>query len=106
MPKKKEVKAEIPRKIEINLNELLTKRNTSPTMLEPAVADTPTIYRNVALIEFVNSRILDEVIRATNLKDLVVRRLSETVIVIDQQNQEELIKTLTKKGYEPKIIIG
>jgi hypothetical protein len=103
MAKKNELKTE-QRRAEINLNEVLSGLNSSPTILEATVTNTPVIHRNVTLIEFVNSRVLDEVLRATNLKEMIVRRLSETIVLIDYQQQDEFIKTLTKKGYEPKII--
>ena len=84
----------------------LRERNTSPT-IEGTVTwqgGPALIQQNVAVLEGVSETILDEVLAGTVLKDMVVRRLSPTVIVIDQARVDEITKLLTKRGYEPKII--
>jgi len=80
--------------------------NSSPTLDAAATWEggPPIIHQNVALIECINPTVLDEVLNGTALKNFVVRRISPTWIAVDQLRTDEIIKFLTKRGYEPKII--
>ncbi|MBN9392894.1 MAG: hypothetical protein J0I20_32985 [Chloroflexi bacterium] len=84
--------------------EVLTEANSSPVMLAPAVKpEEVTVHRQLLLLEFTSPALLEEVLSATVLANFVVRRLGETALMVDHQRQDELVKLLTKKGYEPKI---
>jgi hypothetical protein len=86
--------------------ELLAEVNTSPTLFGSAAVrpEIPVIHRKVALLEFANAQVLAEVLQSTDLKNFVVRQLGDTALMIDHECQEELIKLLTKRGYEPRIL--
>ncbi|HEX2915299.1 MAG TPA: hypothetical protein VH186_31330 [Chloroflexia bacterium] len=87
--------------------EILKENNTSPTLLDSMVEEGSAqviVHSQVLLLEFNNSQLLEEVLRGTTLAQYVVRRVSETTLMVDQAKQDELIKVLTKKGYEPKIV--
>lgn len=84
----------------------LEQFNSSPT-LEGATTwagGPPVIHHNATLLECASPAILDEVLSATTLKYAVVRRISPTVVLVDHSQVAELVKALTKKGYEPRII--
>jgi hypothetical protein len=40
----------------------------------------------------------------TSLAEVVVRRLTPTLFIVDHERLDELIKVLTKRGYEPKLL--
>lgn len=84
----------------------LKQFNSSPT-LEGATTwegGPNVVHRNVALLECANPAILEEALSATPLKFAVVRRISPAVVLVDHAQLGELVKFLTKKGYEPRII--
>ena len=85
--------------------EALTEANSSPVMLEPAVKlEEVVIHRQLLLLEFNSPALLEEVLSTTLLANFVVRRLGPAALMVDHQRQDELLKLLTKKGYEPKIV--
>lgn len=86
----------------------LKEQNSSPTLEGPATWEggPAIIHQNVAVLEGVTETVLNEVLAGTDLKNMVVRRLSPTVIVVDQARVDEITKFLTKRGYEPKVIAG
>lgn len=66
------------------------------------VAETARLYRNIALIEFADPTIAAEV-AAGPLGRYIVRRLSETAVVIDHAHVDLVVKTLQKGGYTPRV---
>lgn len=62
------------------------------------------LYRNIALIEFADEALLAEVI-AGPLGRHVVRRISETVIVVDHAQVDSIVKALRKGGYTPRVTV-
>lgn len=68
-------------------------------------APSAQLYRNIALIECADAATLAEV-AAGPLGRYVVRRLSETVVVVDHAQVETVIKALHKAGYTPRITAG
>ncbi len=85
--------------------EVLVDVNSSPVMLASAVKpEEVTVHRQLLLLEFNSPALLDEVLSTTVLANFVVRRLGETALMVDHQRQDELVKILTKKGYEPKVV--
>ncbi len=84
----------------------LKQYNSSPTLEEAATgAGGPAlVHRNVTLLECASEAILEEALAATPLKYAVVRRISPTAVLLDHAQAAELVKILTKKGYEPRII--
>ena len=84
----------------------LKQFNSSPT-LEGTI--TPEggpllVHQNVTLLECASETILEEALSATALKYAVVRRISPTIVLVDHAQAAELVKALTKKGYEPRIV--
>ena len=71
--------------------------------LDPA--PSAQLYRNIALIECADAATLAE-IAAGPLGRYVVRRLSETVVVVDHAQVDTIIKALHKAGYTPRITAG
>lgn len=62
------------------------------------------VHQQVMLLEFSQPNLLVEVLHTTDLAHYIVRQLSETVVMVDQAKEQDFVKFLTKKGYEPKII--
>ena len=83
-----------------------TNPNSSPTFDAPATwqGGPPLIHQNVTLLECINAAVLDEVLKGTNLKNYMVRRISPICIAVDQLRTDEIVKFLTKRGYEPRVI--
>lgn len=82
--------------------------NSSPTLEGPATwSDGPAlVHQNVAILEGVSETILEEALAGTQLKELIVRRLSPSAVMVDHNRLDEITKFLTKRGYEPKVING
>ena len=66
------------------------------------LAETARLYRNTALIEFADPAIAAEV-AAGPLARYIVRRLSETAVVIDHAHVDLVVKTLQRGGYTPRV---
>lgn len=69
------------------------------TATTPPRAD---LYRNLALIECADAATLTEVLAGVAGRH-VVRRLSETVVVVDHAQVEVVLKALRKAGYTPRV---
>ena len=69
------------------------------TATTPPHAD---LYRNLALIECADAATLTEVLAGVAGRH-VVRRLSETVVVVDHAQVEVVLKALRKAGYTPRV---
>ncbi|MDB5080251.1 MAG: hypothetical protein JWP00_2175 [Chloroflexi bacterium] len=84
----------------------LKKFNSSPTLEEAATWEGGPliVHQNVTLLECASEAVLEEALSATPLKYAVVRRISPTVVLVDHGQVPELVKTLSKKGYEPRIV--
>ena len=84
----------------------LTQFNSSPTLEKPAtwLGGPSLIHQNVTVLDCVNATVLEEVLAVTDLRYAVVRRISPQTILVDAQALETLVKALTKRGYEPKVI--
>jgi hypothetical protein len=80
--------------------------NSSPTMEGAATwpGGPALIHQNVTLLNCVSESILEEALAASDLKYTVVRRISPSAVLVNNYGLEELVKVLTKRGYEPKII--
>lgn len=85
----------------------LSQFNSSPTLKSAATwTGGPTlVHQNVTLLDCVNETVLEEALAATDLKQAVVRRLTPSSVIIDSAKADELVKALTKRGYEPKLVI-
>lgn len=84
------------------------KLNSSPSYEQGSTATwpggPPIIHQNVAIIECASATILEELLKGTTLKNFVVRYLTPTTILVDQQRTDDIMKFLTKRGYEPKVM--
>lgn len=60
------------------------------------------LYRNLSLIECADAATLTEVL-AGPTGQYVVRRLSDTVVVVDHSQVEPILKALRKAGYTPRV---
>jgi hypothetical protein len=60
------------------------------------------VFRNISLIECADAATLAEVL-AGPAGQHVVRRLSETVVVVDHSQVEPILKALRKSGYTPRV---
>ncbi len=65
-------------------------------------AATARLYRNLSLIECADEATLTEVL-AGPIGRHVVRRLSETVVVVDHAQAEVILKALRKAGHTPRV---
>ena len=61
------------------------------------------LYRNTSLIECADAATLAEVLAGPAGRHLV-RRLSDTVVVVDHMHVEPILKGLRKAGHTPRII--
>ena len=61
------------------------------------------LYRNTTLIECADAATLTEVLAGPTGRH-VVRRLSDTVVVVDHTQVEPILKALRKAGYTPRIV--
>ena len=84
----------------------LKQYNSSPNLEGPVTwpGGTGLVHQNVTLLECASPEILEEALSATPLKYAVVRRLTPTAVLVDHAQAPELVKALTKKGYEPRIV--
>jgi hypothetical protein len=62
------------------------------------------LQQNIALLEIANEALAQEVLLGTTLAEVVVRRLTPTLFIVDHERLDELVKALTKRGYEPKLL--
>jgi hypothetical protein len=60
------------------------------------------LSRNVALVECADAATLGEV-AAGPLGRYIVRRLSDTVVVVDHARVEQILGALRKGGYNPRV---
>jgi hypothetical protein len=60
------------------------------------------LYINVALLECADKAALEEVL-ASGLSSYVVRRMSDTVAIVDHARLEDIVAHLRKRGYTPKV---
>jgi hypothetical protein len=65
-------------------------------------SSTARISRNLALIECADPAALSEVLAGVAGRH-VVRRLSETAVVVDHAQIETILKALRKAGYTPRV---
>ena len=63
---------------------------------------TAHLYQNLALLECADAATLAEV-AAGPLGRYLVRRLSDTVAVVDHAHLDLLVRTLEKGGYTPRV---
>ncbi|CAA9579916.1 MAG: UDP-glucose 4-epimerase [uncultured Thermomicrobiales bacterium] len=63
------------------------------------------LYRNLSLIECADAATLAEVLAGPTGRH-VVRRLSDTVVVVDHTQVEPILKALSKAGYTPRVSSG
>lgn len=84
----------------------LKQYNSSPTLEEGVTWEGGplVVHQNVTLLECASEAILEEALSATPLKYAIVRRISPRVVLVDHTQAAELVKILTKKGYEPRLI--
>lgn len=61
------------------------------------------LSRNVALVECADAATLSEVATGP-LGRYIVRRLSDTVVVVDHARVEQVLGALRKGGYSPRVI--
>ena len=71
-------------------------------MPTPDITNSARLYRNLTLIECADPDTLTEVL-AGPAGQHVVRRLSETVVVVDHTQAEAILKALRKAGYTPRV---
>jgi fructose-1,6-bisphosphatase/inositol monophosphatase family enzyme len=60
------------------------------------------LYRNLSLIECADATTLTEVLAGPTGRH-VVRRLSDTVVVVDHAQADTILKALRKAGYTPRV---
>ncbi len=84
----------------------LAELNTSPTLrATPTWPGGPAIlHQNVALLEIASETLANEILLGTTLANAIVRRLTPTLFMVDHARLDELVKQLTRRGYEPKIL--
>ena len=60
------------------------------------------LFRNLSLIECADAATLAEVLVGPTGRH-VVRRLSDTIVVVDHTQVEPILKALRKAGYTPRV---
>lgn len=71
-------------------------------MTVPAQSTPVRLYRNLSLIECADATTLTEVLAGPAGRH-VVRRLSDTVVVVDHAQVEAILKALRRAGYTPRV---
>ena len=71
-------------------------------MAGPEQRQAARLYRNLTLIECADAATLSEVLAGPTGQQ-VVRRLSDTVVVVDHSQVEPILKALRKAGYTPRV---
>jgi hypothetical protein len=66
------------------------------------VASPTILHRNLQIIEVAEPLLLDELMLDQQVSAMVLKRLSETVAVIDPSRHDALITRLRKLGHLPK----
>ena len=62
----------------------------------------PTLLVGVSIVECADKTALDELLTG-GLQRFVVQRLSDTVVIVDHQQQAAITAVLRKHGYPPKV---
>lgn len=62
------------------------------------------LHLNAALLQCAEPALLTELMRRSSLEKFVVKKLSETVVLVEPQKVEEIRQELTKKGYMPSLV--
>jgi hypothetical protein len=71
-------------------------------MTVPDQANAARLYRTLSLIECADPTTLAEVLAGPTGRH-VVRRLSETVVVVDHAQVDAILKALRRAGYTPRV---
>ena len=71
-------------------------------MTVPEQATSARLYRNLSLIECADPTTLAEVLAGPAGRH-VVRRLSDTVVVVDHAQVDVILKALRRAGYTPRV---
>jgi hypothetical protein len=64
------------------------------------------LYYNVSLVECESSDVLDELMAIPALAKLVIRRISERVILVDGRQRTPIVRALARRGQPHRIIDG
>ncbi len=86
--------------------EILSETNSSPVLMASLLEEGSSeviVHNQAVLLEFNTPQLLEEVMRTTLLARFVVRQVGEQALMVDHSSQDELVKLLTKKGYEPRV---
>jgi len=62
------------------------------------------LYENLTVIELADDMALREILASTNLQDHVIYQFSPRLVVVKDQVVDQLLDTLVKKGYTPKLV--
>lgn len=64
------------------------------------------LYYNVSLVECESSDVLDELLATPGLSRLVIRRVSDRVILVDGRQRTQVVRALARRGQPHRIIDG
>lgn len=74
-------------------------------MSQPKRQREARLFQNIAVIECADAATLTEVLAGV-AGPYLVRRLSDTVVVVDHNQVEPILKGLRKAGYTPRLSGG
>ena len=72
------------------------------TSRTPRSCFVPTLYNHVALVECADAGVLEELL-AAGLSRYVVRRLSDTALVVDHERLAEIHRMFKRLGQTPRV---
>ena len=64
------------------------------------------LYYNVSLVECESSDVLDELLATPGLSRLVIRRVSQRVILVDGRQRAQIVRALARRGQPHRIVDG
>lgn len=70
--------------------------------MREALIPLPELFANVALVECADRATLEEAL-GVGLDRYVVARLSDTVVMVDQERLDGVLKLLRRQGQTPKV---
>ncbi len=66
----------------------------------------PIIHQNLPVIEVAHGFLLDMIIADKKTKPYIMKRLSDSMAIVDPKHFDKLVERLQKMGHLPKVLEG
>jgi hypothetical protein len=84
-------------------------RPLRPGLVETTMSSQPAwarLYYNVSLVECESANVLDELLAVPGFTRLVLRRVSDRVILVDGRQRAQIVRALARRGQLHRIVDG